>query len=66
MDDQGRTPLLFAVDCKFPIEIIKQLINDCGCDINAVDNNGDSVLHYAARLNLESHQELFINEYGMK
>lgn len=42
-------PLLFAVDCSFRIEVLKSL-KECGCDVNTVDSNGDTLLHYAINL----------------
>ena len=48
-DGLGMCPLLFAVDCSFSIDVLKSL-KECGCDINTVDSNGDTLLHYAINL----------------
>lgn len=55
-------PLLLAVDCEFPKEIIEKLLS-LGCDVNEFDNTGRNALHYACDLeNLEVIQ--FLLEKG--
>ena len=61
-DGNGCCPLLFALDCDFSIEILEKLI-DLGCDINSIDENGDTLLHYAINLENEPVETWLLEKY---
>jgi ankyrin repeat protein len=48
-DGIGMCPLIFAVDCCFDLDTIKTLVQ-LGCDPYTIDDNGDTLLHYAVSL----------------
>ena len=64
-DGKGMCPLIFAVDCSFDLEIIKELV-ELGCDPYSVDDNGDTLLHYAVSLENEEVEKWLLNEYKLK
>ena len=57
-------PLMFAVDCEFKIDVVKKLI-DLGCSPYAVDDNGDTLLHYAVNLENKALENILIDEYRL-
>jgi len=64
-DGIGRSPLIFAVDCECPLGTIKQLVNDCGCDVKTIDDNGDSLLHHAVNLDYKELENWLVDDIGM-
>jgi ankyrin repeat protein len=54
-------PILFGVECGFDKDIISQLLN-LGCDINSVDDGGDTLLHYSVSLENKELENWLINE----
>lgn len=57
-------PLMFAVDCEFDIDLIRKLI-DLGCSPYTVDDNGDTLLHYAVNLENKELEIMLLNEYKL-
>ena len=49
----GQCPLIFAMDCEFSVDVCKSLVQECECDVNTADDNGDTLLHYAVNLDNE-------------
>ena len=49
----GQCPLIFAVDCEFSVDICKKLVSLGKCDPHSIDENGDTLLHYAINLDNE-------------
>lgn len=48
-DDQGRSPLYYAIESHTAYEVIHELVSS-GADVSSVDNNGATPLHYAASI----------------
>ena len=61
-DALGMCPLILAVDCGFELDTLEKLI-DLGCDPYTVDDNGDTLLHYAVNLDNSEVEEWLINKY---
>jgi ankyrin repeat protein len=55
---------MFAVDCEFDITIIRKLI-ELGCSPYSVDDNGDTLLHYAINLDNKDLEDILVNEYRL-
>ena len=62
-DGLGMCPLIFAVDCGFDIKVVKQLV-ELGCDPYGVDDNGDTLLHYAVNLENKELEDFLLTEYN--
>ena len=48
-DALHRTPLMYAIDGRRPVEFIRFLCRDVGADVNATSEHGGAVLEYACR-----------------
>jgi len=56
------SPLIFAADCSFEIGVIKQLV-EMGCDPYSVDDNGDTLLHFAVNLDNKELETFLLEEF---
>lgn len=63
-DKLGRCALLMAIDVDCKLEIIKQLIEECGCDPKSADAAGDTSLHYSVNLEKEDVEAYLIEKVG--
>lgn len=64
-DGLGRSPLIFAVDCDLPLDDCKRLVEECGCDANGSDENGDTLLHYALNLDNTALEKWLTEDLGI-
>jgi ankyrin repeat protein len=64
-DGLGMCPLILAVDCGFGIKDLEQLI-DLGCSPYTVDDNGDTLLHYAINLGNSEVEEWLLSKYRLR
>ena len=49
-DGIGQCPMLFAIDSDiYNVKLLEELV-ELGCDVNSIDGQGDSCLHYACYL----------------
>ena len=63
-DGLGMCPLILAVDCGFSVSTLEQLI-DLGCSPYTVDDNGDTLLHYALNLGNEEVENWLLDKYRL-
>ena len=63
-DKVGRCPLLMAIDTDCELDVIKQLIEECGCDPTSADKAGDTSLHYAVNLERTDVEAYLIEKVG--
>ena len=54
-------PVLLAAECDFGSTIISELL-ELGCDINTVDSNGDTLLHYCVNMENKELENWLIND----
>ena len=53
-----------AIDCGTDVNIIRQLVESCGCDPKSADAAGDTALHYAVNMELKEVAKYLIKVVG--